>query len=311
MWNLNSTFIAFVIFFITQKVPLERFSKPVFFTFHFFASIVLSGASVGMAYLDFYIYADPAIVKYMDQMSWQFFHIGITGYIAVAGFFYFWQYHRQAKAQAVREADLRRMSREAELKALKAQINPHFLFNTLNSINALAAKDPQQTRDVVTRLAGMLRYVLEGSEQDFVPLKQEMAFVEDYLAIEKTRLGERLRVTVRVDNGLADVQIPPIILQPLVENAVKHGVAKQTGAGSVHVDVKEERGNLKCTVIDSGGGFETPETPSDETGETGGLGLKNIRERLRCIFGSEYSLTIQNNTPPGVKATLVFPLKMG
>lgn len=308
LWNLNSTLIAFIIFWLTRKVPLDRFSKPVFFVFHFLAAVALSGASVGMAYLDLYIYADPAIVQYMEQMSWQFFHIGITGYIAVAGFFYFWQFHTQAKAQAVREADLRRMSREAELKALKAQINPHFLFNTLNSINALAAKDPQKTRDVVTRLAGMLRYVLEGSEQDFVPLKQEVAFVEDYLAIEKTRLGENIQVTVRVEEGLSEVQVPPIILQPLVENSVKHGVAKQTGGGSVSVEIKEAKGNLECTVIDSGGGLEAPENSSDETG---GLGLKNIRERLRCVFGEAYSLTVENNTPAGVKATLVFPLKKG
>lgn len=308
--SLNSTLLAIVIFWITLKVPLGRFSKPVFFTIHLLAAIVVAGLSVGMAFLDFYIFADPVVVEYFRTMRHQFFQIWITGYIAAAGWFYFLQYQKHSREQAVREANLQKLSREAELKALKAQVNPHFLFNTLNSINALVIKDPKKTREMITRLGNMLRYVLDVSESDFVPLRREMEFVEDYLAIEKTRLGEKLQLYVNVDKNLMDVPVPPIILQPLVENAIKHGVAKQARGGWVRIDVKAEKGNLKYQVTDSGGKLSPPGKNLNVTLNQG-LGLKNIRERLKCIFNDDFSFNIENNTPSGVVAAVVFPISPG
>jgi sensor histidine kinase YesM len=307
LWSVNSTLLAIGIFWLTLKVPLGRFSKPVFFTIHILAVITCSGLSLGMAFLEFYIYADPVVVKYLRTMYLQFFQIGIVGYIAVAGWFYFLQFQKYSREQAVREANLQKLTREAELKALKTQINPHFLFNTLNSINALVIKDPKKTREMINRLANMLRYVLDVSESDFVTLRQEMEFVEDYLIIEKTRLGEKLQLQVNVDKKpmLMDIQVPPIILQPLVENAIKHGVARQTRGGSVKIDVKAENENLKFQVTDSGSGFRSLDK---ELNINQGLGLKNIRERLKCIFNNDFSFTIKNSSPSGVTAVIVIPI---
>jgi sensor histidine kinase YesM len=306
LWNLNATLLAFGVFWLTLRVPLGRFSKPVFFTIHLLAANICAGLSLGMAFLDLYIFADPVIVKYLNTMYTQFFSMGVTGYIALAGWFYFLQFQKYSKEQAVREANLQKLSREAELKALKAQINPHFLFNTLNSINALVIKDPKKTREMINRLANMLRYVLDSSESDFVTLQQEMEFVEDYLTIEKTRLGEKLQFHMDVDKKLLEIQVPPIILQPLVENAIKHGVAKHTSEGSVKINVKAENGNIKYQVTDSGGGL----SPSiKELNENQGLGLMNIRERLKCLFNEDFSFNLKNNTPSGVIATIVFPIR--
>jgi two-component system LytT family sensor kinase len=310
LWSLNSTLLAIVIFWITLKVPLGRFSKPVFFSVHLLAAIVVAGLSVGMVFLDFFIFADPVIVEYLHTMYPQFIQIWIIGYIAAAGWFYFLQYQKHSKEQVVREANLQKLSREAELKALKAQVNPHFLFNTLNSINALVIKDPKKTREMITRLGNMLRYVLDVSESDFVPLRQEMEFVEDYLAVEKTRLGEKLQLYVNVDKNLMDVPVPPIILQPLVENAVKHGVAKQTRGGRVKIDVSTEKGNLKYQVTNSGGILNTTDKNLNVTVNQG-LGLRNIQERLKCIFNDDFSFNIKNNTPSGVIAAVVFPISPG
>jgi signal transduction histidine kinase len=307
LWSLNSTLLAIGIFWLTLKVPLGRFSKPVFFTIHLLAAIICAGLSVGMAFLSLYIYADPVIVEYLRTMYPQLFQIGITGYIALAGWFYFLQYQKHSREQAVREANLQKLSREAELKALKTQINPHFLFNTLNSLNALVIKDPKKTREIITRLGNMLRYVLEGSESNFVPLRQEIEFVENYLAIEKTRLGEKLKFYVNVDKNLAEVRVPPIILQPLVENAIKHGVTKQTRGGWVRIDVKADKGNLKCQVTDNCGKLNPPEKNLN-TNTNQGLGLRNIRERLKCIFNDDFSFNIENNTTEGVIATIVLPI---
>ena len=307
LFSLNSTIMAVLIFWLTLKVPLGRFSKPAFFTIHMLAAIIFIGLSIGLAFLSLYIYADPVVVRFLRAMYPQFFQIGSTGYIAIAGWFYFLQYQKQAREQAVREANLEKLTREAELKALKTQINPHFLFNTLNSLNALVIKDPKKTREIITRLGNMLRYVLEGSESNFVPLRREIEFVEDYLAIEKTRMGEKLKFYVNVDKNLLEVRVPPIILQPLVENAIKHGVAKKPGGGWVRIDVKEDKGNLKCQVIDNCGKLSPPDKNLN-TNVNQGLGLRNIRERLRCIYHDDFSFNIENNTTLGVTAAIVFPM---
>jgi sensor histidine kinase YesM len=307
LWSLNSTLVAIAIFWFTLKIPLGRFSKPVFLTIHLLAAVIISGIYVGLAFLSLHIYSDPVIVDFLKRMYPQLFQIGITGYVALAGWFYFLQYQKHSKEQAIREANLEKLSKEAELKALKTQINPHFLFNTLNSLNALVLKDPKRTREIITRLGNMLRYVLEGSESSTVSLAQELEFIKDYLTIEKARFGEKLKFFINVDKNLEEVQLPPIILQPLVENAIKHGVARQSAGGWIKINIRADRGNLTCQVIDNCGKLASPDKNLGLKVNRG-LGLRNIRERLRYIFNDDFSLTIENNTPLGVTATVVFPV---
>src|SRR5699024_9803219 len=122
-------------------------------------------------------------------------------------------------------AELKELSRQQEIATLKAQLNPHFLFNTLNSINASVTKDPEGTREMISKLSDILRYSLESFEKEQVSLSEELNFVKTYLALEKHRLGSRLKIEFNIDNNLQNVPIPPMIFQPLVENAVKHGIA--------------------------------------------------------------------------------------
>lgn len=179
--------------------------------------------------------------------------------------------------EASRRAEV--LAREAQLRALKAQVNPHFLFNSLNSISALTAVDAEQAREMCIRLADFLRTSLRLGERVTVPFREEMALTEMYLNVEKVRFGGRLRIRTEIAGECNTAEVPPLIIQPLVENAVKHGVAMMAEGGEIVLEGRVERGQLWFRISNP---FD-PESPS--TGKNG-LGLRNIRERLASRYGN-------------------------
>jgi len=213
------------------------------------------------------------------------------------------RFYRQLKEKERVEQELRTLAAQAELKALKAQINPHFLFNTLNTIAQLIHTDPAQAEATVERLAEMFRHVLAGSERRLVPLEEELSFVDDYLAIEQARFGERLRVTREVAPEALDMPVPSLILQPLVENAVRHGRAAD---GSVDLTIRtQSRGDeVVIAIADQGPGI------SDGVWEVGGggHGLRNVDERLRKTYGEGYGLEVADNEPRGAVVIVRIPI---
>ncbi len=319
LWNFNYTAAGILLYWLTHKILLEKYSRLVFFLIHLFIGLTLSAIVTALAFVDLYIFPFRSMQNYLDEMYLQYFHISLIAYAGAVFFFYFLQYLRRSREQAVREAHLKQLSQEAELRALKAQINPHFLFNALNSINSLVVKEPLKAREMIVSLATTLRYVLETSESGLVSVKEEIEFVKTYLAIEKIRFGEKLHIEYDVAKNLEKELLPPVILQPLVENAVKHGITKKTGGGSVKVEVLAHDGDLVCRVSDTGAGLphapgEAPKkTLAPDTGEPDfsnvGLGLKNIRERLQAIYGQDFSLTLKNNRPHGCIAEITLPLE--
>jgi two-component system LytT family sensor kinase len=212
------------------------------------------------------------------------------------------RYFRQLKEKERQEEQLRTLATEAELKALKAQINPHFLFNTLNTIAALIHADPAQAEATVERLAEMFRYVLNGSERGLVSLGEELAFLDVYLEIEQARFGERLRVTREIAPGALGLSVPSLILQPLVENAIRHG---QAGDGSVNltIRVQPQAKVIVITIVDQGPGMAT----NHRIGESPGHGLRNVDERLRKTYGDGYGLGFAANEPQGTIVTVKIP----
>jgi signal transduction histidine kinase len=209
-------------------------------------------------------------------------------------------YYRQLKEKERQEQDLRTLAAQAELKALKAQINPHFLFNTLNTIVALIHTDPALAEASVERMAKMFRHALASSERGQVPLEEELAFVDDYLEIERARFGERLRVTREIDSQVLRVPVPSLILQPLVENAVRHGCGSDGGT-DIDIRIGSAGNNVVITVADQGPGIP----PGHEIGDDPGHGLRNVDERLRKLYG--HGLELYNNTPHGTTATIRIP----
>lgn len=232
-----------------------------------------------------------------EPWGWLFVVVAFVTFVLVHAATYALHFHRALKEKEVQTERLRTLTAQAELKALKAQINPHFLFNTLNTIASLIAVDPAQAEAVVERLAEMLRYVLAGTEGGRVPLREELAFVDGYLGIEQARFGERLRVAREIEPATLDALVPTLILQPLVENAVQHG---QAADGSVNLTLRAlSRANEIVVVItDEGPGMP----PSSKGKPPSGVGLANVDERLRRVFGDSYGLEVSS---PGTKGTTV------
>jgi signal transduction histidine kinase len=200
-------------------------------------------------------------------------------------------YHHLALERARMVEKTRAELAQAELRALRAQIHPHFLFNTLNSIASLIASDPRAAEEVTTRLADLFRYTLRASEREHSTLRAELEFLRAYLEIERVRFGDRLRVIESIEPGLEELPVPSLLLQPVVENAVRHGVSPRPEGGRIELSARRDRDRLVLEVADDGPGLDDSRPPSGN-----GFGLHAVRERLRAA-GQEGALEI--DTAPG------------
>jgi LytS/YehU family sensor histidine kinase len=195
------------------------------------------------------------------------------------------------QVERFRAEELRRLASEAELRALQAQINPHFLFNALNTLYGTIDRTSHEARRMVLNLADIFRYFLQG-DRVTIPLSEELRIVGAYLEIEKLRLGDRLETTLVVDPEARAAMIPILSIQPLVENAVKHGISAKEGSGRVSVSVSTTDAGLRVRVEDTGVGFAVAGgNPQEGTG----LGLENVRRRLALYYGPSAELTIQSS----------------
>lgn len=213
------------------------------------------------------------------------------------------RYRTEGLRQREREQHLRWLAGRAELKALRAQINPHFLFNALNSIAGLIRTEPRLADETIEQLAHVFRYTLRNSESEWAPLDEEMDFVAAYLRVEKARFGERLQLEFLLDDAAQGSLIPAMTIQPLVENAIKHGVRAVAGGGTVGIRTRVEQGCLLVEVHDSGPGFP-PGFSIDDEGE--GHGLRNVLERLRGYYGDVARLCWESGAG-GTRVTLCLP----
>jgi LytS/YehU family sensor histidine kinase len=218
------------------------------------------------------------------------------------------RYRTQRREQEDREERLLWLASRAELKALRAQINPHFLFNALNAIAGLIHVQPQLADETIERLAMVFRYILRASEAEWVRLGEEMDFVASYLQVEHARFGPRLSFRFDIHPDAAAVRIPAMTVQPLIENAIKHGASMAEGGGRVGLRAWLLHQELRVEVSDNGPGFP-PGFALDDIGEghiPGGHGLRNVLERLRGYYGGGAGLSWENGSD-GTKVTLAIP----
>jgi two-component sensor histidine kinase len=208
------------------------------------------------------------------------FGIGVLLYLLSVALHYVLLSVESSKESETREHEARTLAREAEIKALKAQINPHFLFNSLNSIAALATVDGMRARDMCIKLSDFLRNTLSLGEKHSISLRDELALAQAYLAVEQVRFGARLRIEINTDSACDDCTVPPLFLQPLVENAVKHGIAGLVDGGTIRLEAHCEEGWLQVTIQNE---FD-PEAPA---AQRHGLGLQNVRNRLRAVYENQ------------------------
>ena len=199
--------------------------------------------------------------------------------------------------------------KESELRALKSQVNPHFIFNSLNSLRALIEEDPLRARQAVTQLANLLRYSLQSGQQETVPFEDELSVVNDYLALEQVRHEERLRLRLDVAADTLQLPIPPMLLQTLVENAVKYGISTHPEGGEIAIIARRENDSLRLQVTNPGA-FEPGTAKLARANGSTGMGLANAANRLRLLFGEQATLQLRAGEPGRVVAEAVIPLQL-
>ena len=209
------------------------------------------------------------------------------------GILHAYEYYKENQRKIIIEGELRQAALKSELAAIKAQLNPHFLHNIFNTINASVPPENEDTRQMIAQLADLFRYQLQASQQELVPLREELDFVKKYLNLEKARFQDRLKINIDVADELLDEPIPPMLLQPLVENSVKHGLASLIEGGTIGIKIFKGEGKLKFEISDTGVGVHDKSSIFNK-----GIGLSNTRVRLQKMYQSQ--LEILDNTPSGL-----------
>jgi two-component system, LytTR family, sensor kinase len=250
-------------------------------------------------------FAGHSIAASIQETAGWLVYSNLILYILQFALFHSYEILRRLRLKEKLTLELLALRKEQELATLKAQINPHFFFNTLNSISAMASTDAEETRTMIAQLADLLRYATDSTKKDFVPLKDELKFVRDYVALETRRMGDRLSSAFQVDGSLASHPVPPMILQPLVENAIRHGISPLEEGGSIRVEIHREGGGIAFHIADTGVGLsgDNPLTAA------AGVGLKNTDARLRKVYGEAAGLRIQSRTGRGCEVAFTLPIR--
>jgi signal transduction histidine kinase len=235
-------------------------------------------------------------LRYLMELPMQ-----AIGFAAMVGALHAVDGVRRARQRELRAAQLERSLAQAQLRGLRLQLQPHFLFNALNTISAVMYTDPRAADEMLEQLAELLRASLRTGQVDQLPLREELALLDRYLAILRGRFGDRLRVVTRFEPEAADALVPSLLLQPLVENAVRHGNVSRSGQGEVEVRARREGDRLVLEVEDDGPGA------AEATAAAGGLGLAATAERLELLYGAQQSFTAGNGPRGGFLVRMALP----
>ncbi len=249
-----------------------------------------------------------AMLTFLDWNSYspirwnEFPYYVLNIFIIILGwsiFYFLYQYWERIRQSRIDKANYERALKEAELVALKAQINPHFLFNALNNIKSLVRIDPEKSRDSISNLSEMLRYSIQHSERALVKVEEELEMAENYLLLEKIQYEERLSFEMQISEQTRQALVPPMTIQLMLENAIKHGISQIEDGGSINLNISADRQHLMIELINTGKITERKET---------GIGIRNILERVEILFQDQghFALKEEENQ---VISTLVLPLK--
>jgi two-component system, LytTR family, sensor kinase len=308
------------IMWLCRRFPLEpgRILKSL--PFHFAGGVVFAVLHItGASWLsDFVFYGGEAMWSFAMNLSRLFaiyFVVELMTYFGIVGAYHAFRYSRRAAVQeresahlALKTSRLEASLSRANLDALRMQLNPHFLFNTLNAISVMAMKGERQgVVRMLTLLSDLLRTSLENRQQ-VVALRQELEFLDRYLEIEQVRFRDRLSVERDVDPDTLDAEVPSLLLQPLVENAIGHGLSRQPGPGTIRIEARIVHGEvLELCVLDSGPGFQ--DTTVHNNARTG-VGLANTRARLEQLYGARQELRLDNRPEGGALVRVRLPLRL-
>ncbi|MFI5120432.1 MAG: sensor histidine kinase [Thermoanaerobaculia bacterium] len=292
---------------LARRFPIERtgWKKPLLI--HLVASTILSAVQLFLAGAFLHAFSDATLSRadsFWTTLAQFFrlnFHANVLTYWALVGLAWGTDTYAKYRDRELTASRLQTQLAQAELGALKMQLQPHFLFNTLNAISALLKTNPDAAEGMILQLSDFLRITLNNTGRPDVSLREELEFLERYLAIEKTRFADRLSTRFRIRTEVLDARVPNLLLQPLVENAIRHGIARDRNAGRLEVSATHEKGRLLLSVTDDG-----PGVPPGRIIE--GIGLTNTRERLRHLYGDACSLEYGSAPGGGFRVSLSLPL---
>ena len=323
LWALLTPLIVL----LARRYRLDRQRWPQSLVVHLPASLLFPALHLCLYLAPFWLLGGLLTREYptfLSLFSYQFFanlpmKVSIYWLILIA--INALDYYQSFRVAEVKASELRAQLAQAQLRALKMQLHPHFLFNTLNSISALLHRDAEAADQMVARLGDFLRLTLENSGDQEVTLEQEMEFLRCYLEIEIVRFHDRLSVETEIEPQTLRARVPNLILQPLVENAIRHGISRQSAPGRLSIRAARRDGRLFLQVEDNGPGLalisdgggssaSVHTTASATRSHTGGLGLANTRARLEHLYGTEHRLELTRATPRGMIVTLEIPFQL-
>jgi two-component system LytT family sensor kinase len=295
-----------IVFYLARRFPLERGHLASRLSLHLAGALFNCALwALGGTVLRRVIFSDQSAFTGRGFVGWFFTSLpfGVAVYFAVLGIEHAIFYFREARERETQAARLSAQLAEARLGALRMQMKPHFLLNSLNAILVLVRdRDHATATRVLEELGEILRQVLRTDRPEMVPLAEELDFLRRYLAIEQVRFSDRLRIRFQLDPAVEHAAVPDFILQPLVENALRHGIAAGTEAGLVAISARREGDALVLSVEDDGPGFDEGRSPT-------GLGLSNTRERLQVLYGTGATLTVSPRPGGGTVAAIRLPYR--
>jgi sensor histidine kinase YesM len=306
LWALTTPLVLWA----ASRLPIERNNWMRSALLHAPLSIVLSVFVTAVGHVFMWLYwgwslGRPFSFERMGRFVVANFSEGVGIYLLIALTSYAFSYYRKFRESQVQTLKLEAQLSQAQLHALKMQLHPHFLFNTLHSISALLNKDTESARRMITRLGDFLRLTLDNSGAQEVTLQKEIEFLSCYLEIERIRFQDRLVTRVDVPLQTLDAKVPNLILQPIVENAIRHGIAPRSTPGLIEIGVEQQNGTLRIQIRDNGPGL--PDNRTADNLFQRGLGLANTETRLERLYGTDHLFDFRNNPAGGLVVTLEIP----
>lgn len=293
-----------VVLLVSRRWPLDDRGWPRALAVHLVTLVVLWLVAQGVITGLRSVVGPPAPQGFARQLAGSI-NLAVVVYGTLALAVHVRRFQRRLREKEVRAAEAEGRLARARLDALRAQLHPHFLFNTMHAISALVRDAPQAAEDMLAELAELLRFTVDGTEGDEVPLATELDFIERYLAIQRARFGDRLEVVVDVEPEARRLSVPSLVLQPFVENAIEHGVGRTRGGGRITISGRREGGRLHLSIRNDGPDVE----PATLRRDAWGTGLSNTRERLEVHYGSDHEMRVERNADGGVTATLDLPAR--
>jgi LytS/YehU family sensor histidine kinase len=306
-------FLSPLILTLQKTFPVEGAAKLRGLLAHLFACAIFSAlhiaaaTAVRMIIQPFDVWSDvnPFLIQYQAELR-TFFLFDVLVYWAIFGVGYAFDYRERYRERESQASQLKAQLAQAQLESLKMQLHPHFLFNTLHTIAGLVRSDEKQPAvKMISGLSDLLRHALENADEQEVTLREEVKFIELYLGIQKVRFSDRLKVQLEIAPDSLNALVPNLLLQPLVENAIRHGISLKDTHGVLVIKSHRENGTLHITIGDDGPGLK----PDWQRKQNAGIGLANTRERLNHLYGNDHRFELRNGNTGGMTALITIPFR--